>query len=300
MNFDEQMLLRAICENKLQDARKLAKRILEADKTKKNRNFCQRMLTRLEASSMNLIELPANLSGILLMEDVSVSFRESRYYLGQREADLYAVIEKMHGAAEKLAEMGILYHNATLIYGHSGTGKTTFGKYVAYKLGLPFAYINMSTVIDSHLGGTSKNISSIFDFIRKTPCVFMIDEMDAIGSKRDSSHDVVELSRVTVSMIQNFDTLPNGVTVLAATNRMDSIDEALVRRFPIRHEVKLFNQEERYQMACKFLEDIGLDVDPTEIHHITDTERPQAEVMDAIVQMVADKIMTGKEELHVS
>lgn len=84
MNSNDRSLLEAVCRGKLSDAQKIAKQILEADKTEKNRRFCESMLNQLKVASAMFIELPANLSGILMAEDVSLSFQEERNNLGPR------------------------------------------------------------------------------------------------------------------------------------------------------------------------------------------------------------------------
>jgi ATP-dependent 26S proteasome regulatory subunit len=85
---------------------------------------------------------------------------------------------------ERLIEIGIPYINSTLLYGESGTGKTTFGRYVAFKTGLPFCYMNFSNLVDSYMGSTSKNISKAFSYAISNPCVFMLDEVDCISIRR--------------------------------------------------------------------------------------------------------------------
>ena len=300
MNSNDRSLLEAVCRGKLSDAQKIAKQILEADKTEKNRRFCESMLNQLKVASAKFIELPANLSGILMAEDVSLSFQEERNNLGPREEHIFGEIEKMHRAAGILAGLGVHYLNAVLLYGASGNGKTTFGRYVAYKFGLPFVYLNMSGVTSSYLGETSKNITRAFEYISNHPCVFMLDELDAIGSKRGLQNDMKEMSRVVINLLQNIDNVKNDVTLLAGTNRLEDLDEALVRRFPIRHEVKRFNHEERFIMAAKFLDDIHFDFDPVWLRTFTEPEVAQADMMNRLIQAIADRLVqedgTGKEE----
>ena len=132
----------------------------------------------------NFIELPYDIKGILKMEDVSTSFNENRYFITDKEKRIFKQIEMTNNTNKKLKQLGIRYLNTTLLYGETGTGKTTFGKYVAYKLGLPFAYLNFSQCITSLLGGTSKNIDKVFEYVSKQKCVLMLDEIDAIGIKR--------------------------------------------------------------------------------------------------------------------
>ena len=96
-------------------------------------------------------------------------------------------------------------------------------------MNLPFCYLNFSKVVDSYLGATSKNISQAFTYASANPCVFMLDEVDTISSNRaDKSGAEKEIGRVTITLMQEFDKLANDVVVIAATNRLDILDDAFV------------------------------------------------------------------------
>ena len=289
MNDLDRRLIVAVCQNDLQSAKKIVKIILEQDKTQKNRMFVNRYLTMLNNSAMNLMELPNDLKNLLIMEDVSVSFSENRYYLSNREGEVVKKILKLNKASQRLAEIGVNYINSTILYGESGTGKTTFGRYIAYKMGIPFAYLNFSRVVDSYLGSTQKNISKVFDHVKQQKCVFMIDEIDAIGMRRRDSKEVGEMSRIVISLMQNLDTLTSDVVLLGATNRLDIIDEALLRRFTTKHEVKRLNEQERYEMASKFLADVDFDYNDEWLIGICERDNTQAGLMNELVEALVEK-----------
>lgn len=289
MNDLERRLIESVCRNDLQSAKEIAKIILEQDKTQKNRMFVNRYLTMLNNSAMNFMELPADLKNLLIMEDVSVSFNENRYYLSNRESKVVEKILKLNKASQRLAEIGVNYINSTILYGESGTGKTTLGRYMAYKMGIPFAYLNFSRVVDSYLGSTQKNISKVFDHVKQQKCVFMIDEIDAIGMRRRDSKEVGEMSRIVISLMQNLDTLTSDVVLLGATNRLDIIDEALMRRFTTKHEVKRLNEQERYEMASKFLDDVDFDYDDDWLIGICERDNTQAGLMNELVEALVEK-----------
>lgn len=181
MGMDVNMLacVRALAENRIQDAKKYAVCCCANDNTKKNESQVRRCKNLL-LNGPNMIELPANLNGLLRMEDVS-GFHAERYYLGKTQWDLFEKIKRGVAVTLKLREYGIPYKNSTLIYGVPGTGKTEFARYVAYSLGIPYAYINFSFLIDSFMGNTSKNIQRVFDFCKGQKCVLMLDEIDCIG-----------------------------------------------------------------------------------------------------------------------
>lgn len=289
MNDLDRKLIETVCRNDLQSAKKIVKIILEQDKTQKNRMFVNRYLTMLNNSAMNLMELPADLKNLLIMEDVSVSFNENRYYLSNRESKVVEKILKLNKASQRLAEIGVNYINSTILYGESGTGKTTLGRYIAYKIGIPFAYLNFSRVVDSYLGSTQKNISKVFDHVKQQKCVFMIDEIDAIGMRRRDSKEVGEMSRIVISLMQNLDTITSDVVLLGATNRLDIIDEALLRRFTTKHEVKRLNEQERYEMASKFLADVDFDYDDDWLIGICERDNTQAGLMNELVEALVER-----------
>ena len=203
-------------------------------------------------------------------------------------------ILKLNKASQRLAEIGVNYINSTILYGESGTGKTTLGRYIAYKIGIPFAYLNFSRVVDSYLGSTQKNISKVFDHVKQQKCVFMIDEIDAIGMRRRDSKEVGEMSRIVISLMQNLDTLTSDVVFLGATNRLDIIDEALLRRFTTKHEVKRLNQQERYEMASKFLTDVDFDYDDEWLIGICEKDNTQAGLMNKLVEALVEKYVENE------
>ena len=184
--MDQNMLalIRALAENRIQDAKKYAICCCVNDGTKKNESQVRRCKNLL-LNGPNMIELPTNLNGLMRMEDVS-GFHAERYYLGKTQWDLFEKIKRGVAVTLRLREHGIPYKNSTLIYGLPGTGKTEFARYVAYSLGIPYAYINFSFLIDSFMGNTSKNIQRVFDFCKGQKCVLMLDEIDCIGLKRGS------------------------------------------------------------------------------------------------------------------
>jgi SpoVK/Ycf46/Vps4 family AAA+-type ATPase len=294
MNDNVRELISAVVDNDIQKAKKCAQAIVGNDKTQKNKNFCEMIKRKLQSSSMNLLELPYNVQGILKMEDVSMSFNENRYYLSERESKIYTEIDNMYQTSLKLSEMGIHYLNSIILHGESGTGKTLFGRYIAYKLGLPFIYMNISNIIESYLGNTSKNISRSFDFIQKQKCVFMIDEIDTIGTMRNKK-DVGEMARITISLMQALDCIRNDVIIISATNRIDMIDKALLRRFAIKHEVTKFSDEELESMIIRFLKDTNITYQPSNIKEYCTKAQPfQANAINEVVRSIAKSIRTCK------
>ena len=120
--------------------------------------------------------------------------------------------------------------NKLLLYGPPGTGKTTLGFYIARMLKKKILYVKVSDVISSKFGETMKNFSDIFKNSQEE--VIFIDEFDAFAKNRkDNSNDVGELKRIVNSMIQTLDFQSKNKIVIVATNLVDTIDPAILRRF---------------------------------------------------------------------
>lgn len=295
---NEQQIIKAIAENDIRSARKWAVLALDADKTQKNKWFVNKYKSILTSEGANMIELPGNLKDIMLCEDVSVSFKENRYYLTENKKQISEEIFRMAKVSGKLMEMQIPYKNATLLYGPPGTGKTMFGRYVAYKMKLPFCYLNFSRVIDSYMGATSRNISQAFTYASANPCVFMLDEVDTISSNREGAGrggSDKEIARVTITLMQEFDKLANDVVVIAATNRLDMLDDAFVSRCSLRYEMDQFTEDESRAMVYKFLDDVSMELSEYEVDSIIRNGKDQRAIMNKLIIAIAERIEVEDE-----
>lgn len=289
----EQQMIKAIAENDIRAARQWAVCALDADKTQKNKWFVNKYKSILTSEGANMIELPGNLKDIMLCEDVSVSFKENRYYLTEHEKQISEEIFRMAKVSGKLMEMQIPYKNATLLYGPPGTGKTMFGRYVAYKMKLPFCYLNFSQAVDSYMGATSRNISQAFTYASANPCVFMLDEVDTIScnraGRRGGGADK-EMARVTITLMQEFDKLANDVVIIAATNRLDLLDEAFASRCSQKFEMAPFTEAESQSMVYKFLNDIGMELSEYVVDSIIGNGKDQRAIMNKLIIEIAKRI----------
>jgi SpoVK/Ycf46/Vps4 family AAA+-type ATPase len=289
-------MIRAVAENDIRKAKRCALASIAEDATQKNKWFCTKYRNILTSEGSALISLPSDLQGILLCEDPALFFKENRYYATKEQTDLAEQILRMSVVSQKLMELQVPYKNATLLYGPPGTGKTLFAKYIAYKKGLPFCYLNFSKAVDSYMGATSRNIAKAFTYVSSNPCVFLLDEVDAISCNRSKGMSDVaskEIGRVTITLMQEFDRLPNDVIVLGATNRLDILDEAFISRFPVKKEMLPFSEQESKAMVKKFLADIGYVFSEEEIMGAIRKTQNQREVMNRVVQVLAEKIAGG-------
>lgn len=125
-----------------------------------------------------------------------------------------------------------------LLYGPTGNGKTTIAKYLSKITGLPFVQIDAEQMIDSHVGTTGRNISSVMNSI-KEPCILFWDEIDTIGVNRSAglAGAEVENTRMVNAFLVNLERLENDVIFIGATNREGALDPAFTRRFDVRIEI---------------------------------------------------------------
>ena len=292
MGMDEHMLacIRALAENRIQDAKNEAICCCLNDNTKKNASRTSYYKKLLENGSTNLFELPPNLKGLINMLDVS-DFNENRYYLGNQQKELFSKIEVGVRTTTKMLEYGIPYMNSTLLYGEPGTGKTEFAKYVAFKLGLPYAYLNFSYLIESYMGKTAQNLNRVFDYCKGQKCVLMLDEIDCIGLER--GHDTGadgELGRTTIALMQSLDSLVDGQIVIAATNRSDRLDKALLRRFQRQIKFEPFNKDDRLNMIETYINSVDQTFLTNEIKAYANEPHTQAEIVKYLIEQIVERV----------
>ena len=281
-------LITFICDENWEKVKQIAEHILVSDKTAKDKEFCEQMLTYIQKSK-DRIEVPANCQSLVSVTDEPKI--SPRYSIGEREQDIFDIVHKMCGVAELLNQKQIRYNNSILLHGKPGTGKTTFANYIAAQLKLPMIYLNLSYILDSYLGKSAQNIERVFRFVNEHHCVFMLDELDAIGAQRGAHNDLGEMNRVTISLMQNIDALKSNVILIAATNRIDIIDTALLRRFIIKHEVLPPDVQEKKSIIHRFCENVDLDEDANEVQKLIETCDTQAQLESSLIQILADKLL---------
>ena len=152
--------------------------------------------------------------------------------IGQEEVieDLKFIVELMKNP--KLGEdIGAKVPKGLLLQGPPGTGKTMLAKAIAGEAGVPFLQQSGSSFIEMYVGVGAQRVRSLFKIARKNaPCVVFIDEIDAVGSARSKS-GTGEHEQTVNALLEQMDgfSARDGVFIIAATNRADQLDEALVR-----------------------------------------------------------------------
>jgi SpoVK/Ycf46/Vps4 family AAA+-type ATPase len=297
MTRNQLALVRYVAENNIQKAKDAALCCCAEDTTQKNHYAVTKYQSLLRSGGMNLMELPANVSSFATMEDLKNTYLESRYYLTNEEKELFELIKNMNDVSLQLMEKQIPYLNATLLYGESGVGKTAFSRYVAYKLEMPYLYVNFSRMLDSYLGGTAKNLTNLFNFINQHQCVVMLDEIDSLAVKREygGGGASAEVSRSTTCLLQLLDAVTNDHVIIAATNLIDDVDTAVKRRFTEKHELHRLSSEDNERFIRQYLDDAGFSYDLDSIRKYATENHSQAEIMTHVTRSIASTLINKGE-----
>lgn len=141
--------------------------------------------------------------------------------------------------AKKLAAHGLVPSRSAIFVGPPGVGKTLTARWLAAELGVPLYVLDLTAVMSSLLGKSGNNLRAALDFAKRSPCVLLLDEIDAIAKRRGDEGDVGELKRLVTVILQEVDEWPVSGLLLAATNHPELIDPALWRRFDLVIEFKV-------------------------------------------------------------
>ncbi|GGW21843.1 AAA family ATPase [Arenibacter certesii] len=146
---------------------------------------------------------------------------------------------------EALKKYDLPIDNKILLHGHTGCGKTATAKAIAKKLNKDIIILNLGGIVSSRLGETAKNVSNIFQKASRDKSVLFIDEFDFLGKLRDyDDKDSGEMKRLVNTVIQLIDYLSNDTLLIAATNHIEIIDKAVLRRFQLRLKFELPSRKE--------------------------------------------------------
>lgn len=149
----------------------------------------------------------------------------------------------------KYEAAGARMPKGVILYGPPGTGKTLTAKAIAGEAGVPFLSVSGSDFVEMYVGVGAKRVRELFEEANKNaPCIIFIDEIDAIAGKRGAGQNS-ERDQTINAILTEMDGFSSnkGVMILAATNRLDMLDSAILRpgRFDKHLAVPLPNKEER-------------------------------------------------------
>ena len=216
-----------------------------------------------------------NKAKVYMEKQTGVTFQD---VAGQDEAkeSLQEIIDFLNNPG-KYTEIGAKLPKGALLVGSPGTGKTLLAKAVAGEAGVPFFSISGSDFVEMFVGMGASRVRSLFQQAAKVaPCIIFIDEIDAVGRSRDSrygSHSEQEQTlNQLLAEIDGFDST-KGIVILAATNRPEILDKALLR--PGRFDRQIIVDEPNFQGRLDTLKvhtrkiKLGEDVDLKKIAQTT-------------------------------
>ena len=193
--------------------------------------FLMNTMTKRMSSDGIMGGIGKNKAKVYMEKQTGVTFRD---VAGQDEAkeSLQEIIDFLHNPG-KYTEIGAKLPKGALLVGPPGTGKTLIAKAVAGEAGVPFFSMSGSDFVEMFVGLGASRVRDLFKEASKVaPCIIFIDEIDAIGGSRDnrfgsnSEHD--QTLNSLLGEIDGFDST-KGIVILAATNRPEILDKALLR-----------------------------------------------------------------------
>ncbi len=208
-----------------------------------------------------------------------------------------------------------------LLVGPPGVGKTMIAKAVAFEAGVPFYYQSGASFVQIYVGMGAKRVHELFTAAKNnSPSIIFIDEIDAVGKKRDGQRND-EREATLNQLLTEMDGFEgsSGVIVVAATNKIDVLDSALLRagRFDRRVFVELPTKRERESILAKYIEKVPHDLDIKAVANMTvgfngaslaalvneasllAIRQHDFQVTIEHFHQVKDKVMFGKKKLQI-
>jgi transitional endoplasmic reticulum ATPase len=215
----------------MQRAIKVA-RTVDKQSTKETDGIVEDVVMR----AMELIEVPR----VTMDRKVSAIYRLE--YLNV-DCDMDALVSQLKAGGA---------HCAIALHGPPGTGKTGFARYVAQVLDKPLHYRGASNLLGAYVGETEANIAAMFSAARRDEAVLVIDEVDSFLGERDRMNHGWEVTAVNemLTQIEAYEGI-----LLCATNRIDQLDRAALRRFVVKIKFDYLTRAQRYRVLCDYLGD---------------------------------------------
>lgn len=154
---------------------------------------------------------------------------------------------------DELRKFGLANRRKLLLYGPPGTGKTFTAGALAKTVNLPFFIVRTEKVVTKFMGETGQKLARIFDFISDIPGVYLFDEFDAIGSQRGMDNEVGEQRKILNTFLQLLDRDLSDSFIVAATNNVEAIDQAMFRRFDDVVEYNMPDRQQRMALLHEYL-----------------------------------------------
>jgi AAA+ superfamily predicted ATPase len=158
----------------------------------------------------------------------------------------------------RLSHLGIRPRSKLLFHGPPGCGKSLTARAMGIELNLPVFLVRFDAVIGAFLGQTASHLRQLFYFAEVTPCIMLLDELDALGKRRGNPLDVGELDRIVIAIMQELEhSVPAGL-IIATSNMANHLDDALWRRFDLALEFKEPSRNNKSLFVKRFAKTRGI------------------------------------------
>lgn len=231
-------LFRAIASGEIHDAAAIASQICDAEERKGHTSAARRLRSAL--SSTTTIRRTDDLSRFAPQSTTSpalvplpvTELMPSVVLTPSARQELDSVMKEWRNR-DRLETRKLQPRSRLLFYGPPGCGKSFAARALAAELHLPAFLVRFDAVIGAYLGQTAIQLRQVFQFVERTPCVLLLDELDALGKRRGSPLDVGELDRIVIALMQELEhSKPLGL-IVATSNLPKHLDDALWRRFDL-------------------------------------------------------------------
>ncbi|KAK4939965.1 mitochondrial dynamin GTPase Msp1 [Elasticomyces elasticus] len=268
----------------------------EAEQKEQSRLRSAAILRRLDQPETDILSLPLDrqrplkeqlnltnyeqviLQDLVFPEDIPVSFDDI--------GGLTDIIEELKESVIYPLTMPELYSTSSslltapsgvLLYGQPGCGKTMLAKALAHESGACFINLHISTLTEKWFGDSNKLVNAVFSLARKLePAIVFIDEIDAVlGTRHSGEHEASGM--VKAEFMTHWDGLasasssgrPQRILVLGATNRMQDIDDAILRRMPKKFPISLPNASQRLKILKLILRETKVDKEQLDMEYLS-------------------------------
>lgn len=202
-----------------------------------------------EAKQVSVKSRPVNkeLQGLFI--EVEPIYKLSDLVLPDTLIERIKRIQKEFIQRDKLRHHDLKNRRKILFSGPPGTGKTMTAYVIARELKLPLFIILIDKLVTKFMGETSAKLRQVFDYIRECQAVYLFDEFDAIGGERAKDNDIGEMRRVLNSFLQFIEQDNSESIIIASTNNLSLLDQALFRRFDDVLQYRLPSNEEKERLV---------------------------------------------------
>lgn len=254
----------------------------------------RKIIDKSKLNKLRLKPINQNLEGLIL--EVEPFERLSDLIVSDNILERIERIINEYIQLEKLKRHNLENRRKILLSGPPGTGKTMTASIIANELGLPLYVILMDKMVTKFMGETSAKLRQVFDLIEERPGVYLFDEFDAIGANRGKDNDVGEMRRVLNSFLQFIERDNSDSLIIAATNNLGLLDQALFRRFDDVLHYKLPSDQEKKLLLKNRLGIYGKKIDLNAIIENLDN-LSHAEISQACFDSIKETILTDKDKV---